>query len=286
FTPTWTATPSRTPTQTATPSPTATPELGVTKIAEEAGLRIVVANSGQAPANNVGVVESLRPGVRYISSRPGAPVCIEDAGIVYCTLGTILGGASAEVDLTVSTDGTDPTSGRTIITSGGLQLIVIDEPYLLKIGEPPVAGPGTVVTYTLRVINPTEATARQIQVQDRMPEALEILSANATSGVVEVRGQSILFTQAEMNAGGRVTLTVVTRVREGDGFDQIINRACLTSLSNRTPSCAQMRFLRASEIPSTGESPLRPWLLTGIAALIMKAVAVVIRRRRASPRQH
>jgi uncharacterized repeat protein (TIGR01451 family) len=161
-----------------------------------------------------------------------------------------------------------------------VRLLVIDEPYLLKIGGPPVAGPGTIVTYTLRVINPTDDTALQVRVDDMMPIALTILEATATSGQVQVDGQNVNFSQAALAAGGRVTITVVTRVRETGEFNEIVNEACLTSQRNQSPSCAQMRFIRASEIPDTGESPdyLR-WLLPAlIGPVLMIGCGLLIRR--------
>lgn len=258
----------------------------MTKATDEAGYRVVIANAGDTSASNVGLVEALRPGVRYISSRPGAPICIEDAGVVFCTLGLVRAGDSVEVDIAVNTDGTDPTSGRTIVTSDGVQLVVIDEPYLLKIGEPPIAGPGTIVTYTLRIVNPTDENARQVQVQDTMPAALEIVSAQASAGSVSVQGQQVLFTQGQLDAGARTVVTVTARVRQGEGFNEIVNRACLTSQSNRVPSCAEMRFLRASEIPATGERPANRWFMIAALVVAMSLPIYVIQRRKWLTRQH
>jgi uncharacterized repeat protein (TIGR01451 family) len=241
----------------------------VTKVADDNGFRVIVDNAGQTAANNIGLVEALRPGVRYVSSRPGAPICIEDAGVVYCTLGRIASEDSAEVDFDVSTDGTDPTSGRTIITSDGVQLVVIDEPYLLKIGEPPVAGPGATVTYTLRVINPTNEAALQVRVEDRMPGTLILESATATAGTVTIQGQHVVYMLDQLAAGGRATITIIARVRQSDtGADEILNRACLTSKSNRAPSCAQMRFVRAGELPETGEPPILRWLVLIVVVIL------------------
>jgi hypothetical protein len=63
-----------------------------------------------------------------------------------------------------------------------------------------------------------------------------------------------------------------------EGFAQIVNRACLTSASNTSPSCAEMRFLRAAEIPATGETPWwRSLLAAGAAGL--SALVVVWRWR-------
>lgn len=288
LTATTTASPTLVPTATftATVPPTPTPQIGVTKIVDGENVAIVIDNTGPGEARNIGLIESLRPGVRYIASRPGAPVCIEDAGVVFCELGTLAGGSSTSVDLTLRSNGVDPASGQTVVTSDGVRLVVIDEPYLFKIGEPPVAAPGTQVIYTLRVINPTIAAVNQIEVNDLMPDALDVISAEASAGRVVINGQQVRFSLDRLEAGGRVTIRLVTRVRTVDaGFNQIVNRACLSSASNRVPSCAEMRFLRASEIPATGETPwYRQILLVVLAALGVLGFVITFRSRRATPK--
>lgn len=281
---TLTSTPPSTSTATATltltVTPTVLPELTVVKVTDESGFDITIHNAGQGAVSRLQMSEALRPGVRYISSRPGSPVCVEDAGLVFCNLNTLAAGDETTVDFTVSTDGTDPASGRTIITSDGATLTIIDQPYLLKIGDPPIAGPGTAVTYTLRVINPTDDVARQVRIEDMMPEAIEILSATASAGIVRVEGQQVVFTQARLEAGGRTTITLLTRVRADGDFNQIVNQACLTSAANQLPSCAEMRFLRAGEIPATGETPgIRTLLLTiaGLSVLLYLGRSLVRR---------
>lgn len=277
----------RTSTITLTPTPTGTPDMEVDKVESDQGFDIIVGNNGSGDAQNVTVIESLRPGVRYLSSIPGSPVCIEDRGVVVCELGTIAGGDSAVIGINASTDGTDVTSGQTQVIVGGFSAVVVDEPYIFKVGQPPVAAPGEVVTYTLRVINPTDEDVTDVLVQDMMPDALEILSAESTSGTVTIDGQSVTFTQARLNAGERITITLETRVLETEVFDSIINRACLTSSGNASPSCAQMSFLRAAELPSTGETPrLRMLMLLGgvllIGGLGMAGWLIIFRKWRAA----
>ncbi|MEQ8674242.1 MAG: PKD domain-containing protein [Aggregatilineales bacterium] len=258
----------RTATITVTPTMTTTPDMDVDKIEDDEGFDLIVGNNGGQDAQNVTVIESLRPGVRYLSSAPGSPVCIEDRGVVICELGTIAAGGSSTVDLSVSSDGTGVTSGQTQVIVGGFSAVVVDEPYIFKVGQPPVAAPGEIVTYTLRVINPTDDMVTDVFVQDVMPDALEILSAEASSGTVEIDGQNVNFTQATLNAGDRITITLETRVLETEVFESIVNRACLTSTGNSAPSCAQMSFLRAGELPSTGETP-RYRLLAIVGTLLL-----------------
>ena len=271
-TPTPTRTSTNTPTATLTPTETMLPTLEVEKSADDEGYDVVITNNG-GDANNVTLVETLREGVRYVSSRPGIPVCIEDRGVVVCQLGVIQSGDSTAVDFNVASLGVDPLSGQTVVSADGVSAVVVDEPFIIKVGEPPIAGPGETITYTIRVINPTSSAVSNIRVQDTMPDAMTILSADSTSGTVTITGQDVAFRQARLEAGGRITITIEAQVREDGIFSEIINRACLTSNQNSDPSCAEMSFLRASELPSTGETPYYRryviWLMAAVAIMFM-----------------
>ncbi len=279
-TPTATVTASSTatfvPTVTASATVTATlpPLLEITKESDDDTVNIRVENNGGG-ANNVIVAEYLRPGVRYISQRAGSTLCVENSGVVICQLGNLSGGSGASVGFVVDPNGNDPASGRTIVTADGFAGAIVDEPYLLKIGEPAIAEPGANVTYTIRILNPTDRIALQINVQDVMPPEIQILSASSTSGQVMISGQQVSFTQARLAPNERITITLQTRVRTDANARQIVNEACLTSSANRTPSCGQMRFLSISELPNTGETPAwQRWL---ILALIIPLVAVILK---------
>jgi uncharacterized repeat protein (TIGR01451 family) len=158
---------------------------------------------------------------------------------------------------------------------------VIDEPYISKIGQPPIAAPGAPVTYTIRVINPTNQTANNVRVVDTMPDAILIESAQASSGSVSFAGQNVTFTQALLAPGERVTITLVTRVSSVGVFNEITNRACLTSSLNRTASCAEMTFLRAGSIPGTGETPIYRQLILPLAVVIVLVIGAIVLKRRA-----
>ncbi len=245
---------------------------------------ITISNVGLGDAEDVVLIEELREQVFYISSVPGSPVCVENAGLVVCQLGDLGAGESAAVDLTLDTSGADPASGRTTVTVDGEPSAVIDEPFIIKVGEPPVAAPGAEVIYTIRVINPTTETARDLVVEDSMPDAIEIVDGETTSGTLTISGQQVRLTQAALAPGERITITLTTRVRDEDVFDAIINEACLTSTSNPDPRCAQMQFLRASALPGTGETPWwRGWLLAGagLLTIFLGGAALLLRQTHA-----
>lgn len=263
--PTQTSTPP--PTFTAIPTGTSTPDIEVTKDSDgDDEMSITINNEGDTTAEDVVVIEALRDEVVFIASIPGAPTCVEDEGTVVCLFGDLAPGAQAELGITLDSNGANPDSGVTTISVGGNIVELIDEPYLLKLGQPPIAGPGDEVTYTLRIINPTGETVRRIRVEDRLPQAVEIIDATATSGTVRTSGNFVVFTQASLGPGERIIVVIRTRVRDDGQFNQIINEACLTSLANAGERCAQMQFLRATQLPETGETP---FYRQGLGALLL-----------------
>lgn len=252
------------PTFTLTLSPTRTPTtdpaIGITKVPlDDDTIDINVENGGEE--GDFIIEEELRPGVFYVSAQPGTPLCTENQGVITCSLGTLPSGASANVQITVNTQGVDITSGLTTVTSGN-RTVTLDEPYIVKLSQPPFVAPGDTLTYTIRIINPTNRPFSGIVMTDTMPEAIRILSAEASSGSVTVSGQNIRFTQATLAAAGRVTITVEAELLEGETLPQVINRACLTTSVNSTPRCAVAGFVRAAQLPGTGETPsAATWLL-------------------------
>ncbi len=281
--PTNTATVTPRPTETPLPTPTLAPTIGVTKVSDgDDDVSIIIINDG-GDANDVRIIEDLREDVRYLSSRAGSPVCVESGGRVNCQLNVIPQGGGATINLQLDTNGVDPASGRTTVIVDGEAVSTIDEPYIIKIGQPPVAGPGAEVTYTIRIINPTDLTAENLVVEDDMPESIEILDSNSTSGNLTISGQQVRLTQDTLAPGERITITLNTRVRDDELFDSISNEACLTSSSNPAPRCAEMSFLRIEALPGTGEPPL--WaqglrVFGGLAVLIIGAGGWLWYRRR------
>jgi uncharacterized repeat protein (TIGR01451 family) len=195
-------------------------------------------------------------------------------GVITCSLGTLPSGASANVQITVNTEGVDITSGLTRVTAGD-RVVTLDEPYIVKLSRPPFAAPGDPLTYTIRVINPTTRPFSGIVVTDTMPDPVRVLSASADVGNVTVNGQAIRYTLASLAAGGRATITIEAELLEGEALPQVINRACLTTTANPAPRCAVSGFVRASQLPGTGQTPSSAiWLLlfgglTSLASLFV-----------------
>lgn len=278
--PTNTTPPTFTPPPTATNTPTNTPApgIGITKVPiDDDTVEIIVVNEGGT--GDVTVQEQLRPGVVYVAARPSEPECREEQGIVTCSLGTLPNGEEANIQIDVNTDGVDVTSGFTRVTIGG-RVVTLEEPYIVKVSQPPFASPGSPITYVIRIINPTTRAFSGITMRDQMPAGVQIDSAEASSGSVSVSGQNITFTQASLAPGDRITITIrgLLLEVEGDAAQQLINRACMTTASNSTPRCAVSGFIRASQLPGTGESPVALHWLIVFSGVVGLSTLILLRR--------
>jgi uncharacterized repeat protein (TIGR01451 family) len=249
-------------------------------------ISITINNNSGAPLQNVTVQETLNEEVRYVVGTDlttSQPLCVEVAGVVTCEIVEIADGATGGVNITVNAQGVDILSGNTVVTVNG-QTTNIQRPYILKSVAPQIAQPNAELTYTLRVINPTDETFRGVRVEDSMPAELEILDVTVSSGGFRLSGQTLTFSQPTLGPNERITITLRVRVRETAVAFQIQNRACLTTNTSSAPQCASISFGRASALPNTGEAPwwadaLRWW---PALAVLMLVLAVGYVRRRAA----
>lgn len=245
---------------------TVTPNIDVT-IADidsnTVGINIV--NAGASSAENVEVIIDPRSAAVVAPSQIPF-TCVEVAGVIGCSIEVLDPGELASLVVECISDENINCSALGIsVNVGGVQVTSVDEPYILKIGEPPVAAPGSQVVYTVRVVNPLDEPVLDVRVTDRMPDAIEIIEGKAPEGILTISGQNILFQLDELEAGGSVAFALTTRVSPDEDFNQLVNSACLSIDSNPVQRCAKMTFLRAGQLPATGQVGLMlrvlRWLL-------------------------
>jgi uncharacterized repeat protein (TIGR01451 family) len=163
--------------------------------------------------------------------------------------------------------GTTPPPATPVLTSG---------PGITKTVDRPFAAPGDTVTWTVTITNPNATALTDVVVDDTLPEALEIVSATATTGTVTVNGQVVTLRVPSLAPGEAVTLTIVTRVRANAAGFAIQNEAVLRNLNSRAN--AQIALVRG--LPATGETPWwRAAALLGIGGLTASALYLVWRRK-------
>jgi hypothetical protein len=248
------------PTDTRRPQPTSTPALAVSKDQIDGrNYTITIANEGVGYVTGLLLTEQLRPGVFFVSSAPSEPVCHESGGTIRCDLGELAGGLSAGVRIEAEAEGVDLLSGQTGVQADGVPAIVIEDPYLAKFAAPAFVAPGEDVSWTIRVLNPGNRVAANLQV---------------------VEGQQVIFRLPLLAPVDAVTITIRTRLRDDVEIPVIPNRACLTTRENPLERCAEANLFKVRTLPATGESPWGRWRLPlfGLALWIGAATLYALRR--------
>ncbi len=196
-----------------------------------------VTNNGPTIATDVSVSDPLPPNTTFVSASPG---CTHAAGVVTCTIPTIVNGGVAPFEVlvsvassvtgsltntaTVSASSTDPD-----LSDNDSQVTVPTAPSadiaITKTASPTPAVPGQNLTYTLAVKNngPSDATA--ITATDAFPAGLTFVSASA--GCTHAAG-TVTCTQASLASGATATFTIVAALAS-TASGSLVNSASVTS---------------------------------------------------------
>ena len=163
---------------------------------------LVVDNDGPSDANGVTVTDQLPNGIGYVSANPSQGSCGESAGLVTCNLGTIAGGASAQISIITTVD--NQLAGDTITNSAAVDgnesdpdLSNNDDDAVVDI----VSGPGSLadvktvktithgfprvvnrLTYRVTVSNQGPDPATDVNVTDTLNGEVELVSVATTGG--------------------------------------------------------------------------------------------------------
>ena len=166
-----------------------------------------------------------------------------------------------------------PTKPGIITNSGGSGGLTVT-----KGVDKPFAAPGDTVTWTIHVTNTSSAPVNNVQIQDTLPSTLNILAGqikvSSSTGQASVSGNTVTFTQAVMQPGESVTITIPTTISSSITLPFII-------VNQVDGYDAQAQVLSVSRLPNTGESPwsgLQIPILAAVASLI-GLTAIFVRRR-------
>ncbi len=144
-------------------------------------------------------------------------------------------------------------------------------PVISKSVNPPFAGPGDTVTWTITVSNPTAVALPNVGMTDTLPGELTVTNASASAGNVTVNGNTVDWSIGSLAPGQTVTITISTRVNANVRVPFAIRNTA--NLVNYAGS-ASADLLSVTRLPNTGATPL--WVV-GIAVL---GIAIILAGRR------
>lgn len=185
---------------------------------------LTVTNNGPSDAENVVVTDTLPASVTYGSDDSS---CSHALGIVTCSVGTLAGGASQEIAITVgiAPDATGVMTNNAEVTSAtsdpnAANDIAFEDTtvgsaadlVLSKVDGPDPAIAGDSLVYTLTVTNSGPSSAEDVQVVDNLPADVIYQSDNA--GCTENAGV-VTCALGLIGAGGESTVAITTGVAPG-----------------------------------------------------------------------
>jgi uncharacterized repeat protein (TIGR01451 family) len=196
-------------------------------------------NNGPADAKGAVVTDNLPNGAAYQSATPSQGTCSQASGVVTCSLGTLASGASATVDVKVSSpttgtltntanitgdDLTDPmignnsTSADTAVRAGADLAITKSDS-----ADPVVSGDS--FTYTLSVKDNGPLDATSVTATDNLPAGLTYQSATPSQGTCSESGGSVSCNLGDMANGASATVDIAVTAQ---GPGKVTNTASVS----------------------------------------------------------
>ncbi len=189
---------------------------------------LAVTNTGGFDAYNVTLMDVLSDNYTYVSSSPaGTP----SDGFVVWNLGTLAGGGSVSVSLTVRVDdgvgnGTTLLDTALVTWQDGqgngygpatdvLATTIYTVPVLgvTKIG-PSLVGPGDNCTYTITVTNPSGAPADNVTIVDHIPADMVYVSSSPPGTLWGDPVATVIWALGTIAAGGSQTVTITLKAAD------------------------------------------------------------------------
>ena len=264
---------------------------------------IKVTNGGDSVAYNVVVTDDLPEGLEPINSTYMYTYNTSSRKIIW-NLGSIGAGESVTIALYVKVVNI-PYDGAIIVNKASLtyedqvgatygpitdghRVTLYDDPYAIVYKSGPLqSSPGSEITYTIRVVNPTQTILIDIGLVDYLPVGVEYVSSNPP-GSYDALTHTISWSPFTLNGGGSAIFTVTVKISY-NASNYIINIAKVTWYNgfNEDNATTKLRTLNDNP-PLVGASleyqrgpiqPLRHTYVAVIVSLATLAFAVIIIRR-------
>jgi uncharacterized repeat protein (TIGR01451 family) len=228
------------------PPPAPTFDLAVTKTADHGtvtvGQRVtytvVVVNKGPAAAPSADLTDTLSWPAWLVSVKPSQGSCRRSMPM-HCSLGTIPAGGKVTITVvtapkgagcgqrnaaSATAEGTDANPGNNLDTVDICARQVALR--LSKVADAPSVRAGGLLSYTIRVTNPTRATARNVKTCDRLPAGLVYVSSRSKA---RLTGGAYCWTAKTLAAGASRRYRITVRVLRGASGSRV-NRATVNGL--------------------------------------------------------
>ena len=191
---------------------------------------LTVTNNGPSPtsAAAVMVMNTLPAGVTFVSATPTTGSCMQAAGVITCSLGTLAAGAS--VNITVVDHVNAGTAAGTNITSTFAESSTTSDPNsannsvalstvvavpndadvsVTKSGSPNPVNLNTTLVYTIQIRNNGPAVATNVMLTDTLPAAVTYVSSSSTQGTCAQAGGTVTCNNiGTMSVGQLVVVTI------------------------------------------------------------------------------
>ena len=210
---------------------------------------LTVDNNGPSNASNVVVTDTLPAGVTYVRFVPTTLPCSFGAGTLTCTFPSLAAGNTVEIGIEVTVD--PGTGGNTIINTATVSANETetdntnnsdDAPItvqtvdlaLTKTVNPVTPAEGSIISYTLTVVNNGPGNATGVVVTDDLNAiaGISYISNNSNTTGTSYDSATGLWTIGDLDAGSSITLIIRARVDAGASAQAqpIINNATISAV--------------------------------------------------------
>ena len=183
---------------------------------------LTVTNNGPGGAGDVQVVDTLPAGLAFVSATPSQGTCMEAALVVTCDLGILASGASATIDIvvtttaagmltntaTVTTSSNDPDASNNSDTENTVVNPVTDIS-VTKTDDADPVDVGDNITYTVTVSNNGPDDATGVSLMDTLPASVNFVSATPSQGMCAEAGGLVTCNLGALANGNSATITIV-----------------------------------------------------------------------------
>ena len=192
---------------------------------------LTVTNAGPAPTTDVNLDDQLPSELRLVQSSATQGVCSAYQQYVRCALGTLDGGRTATVTITVnavrsgSVYNTASVMGREYDANQGNNTVTVvtdvqpggtwaADLSVANAVDHATANPGDSVTYTVTATNAGPAVAVGSHLTDQLPDGADFLSATASQGSCSPSNNDIVCELGDLASGATATLTLTVRLNQ------------------------------------------------------------------------